>query len=241
MAEARATDLPVLDREIGAELARIEAAVEGGSTELGALGFWRIVARVKTDRILIDRHADTIGRIDATVFRAAVRPRFPVWLGNAVLLLVVVASGVLVGVAGAVPTPGWKSVCLVAAGIGWAIGLHCPTHWVFGWFVGIRFLAYTFGGPPPPRPGLKSDYATYLRADAGSRAWMHASGAIATKLAPFLALPFVPIVGAPWSAALVLLAIGVVQIVTDVRLSTATSDWKRFSRERRVARKLAST
>jgi hypothetical protein len=239
MAEARASDLPVLDREIGAELARIEDEVDAGRTDLGALGFWRIVARVKLDRILIDRHADAIGRIDGTAFRAAVRPRFPVWLGNAALLTAVVVSGVLVGVAGAVSDPVWKGVWIVAAGLGWAIGLHCPTHWVVGWFVGIRFLAYTFGGPPPPRPGLKSDYATYLRADAGSRAWMHASGAIATKVAPFLALVFVPVVDAPWWAAVVLLVIGVGQIATDVRFSTATSDWKRFARERRVARALA--
>lgn len=241
MAEARASDLPVLDREIGAELARIEAAVEAGQTDLRALGFWRIVARVKLDRILIDRHADRIGRIDAAAFRAAVRVRVPVWLGNTVLLLGVVASGALVGVAGAVTSSGWKGVWIVAAGLGWAICLHCPTHWVFGRFVGIRFVAYTFGGPPPPRPGLKSDYATYLRADPGSRAWMHASGAIATKLAPFLALVFVPIVDAPWWAAVALLVIGVGQIVTDVLFSTATSDWKRFARERRVVRRLAAS
>ena len=43
--------------------------------------------------------------------------------------------------------------------------------------VGIRWTDYFLGGPPPPRPGLKSDYGTYLRADPDSRAWMHASGA----------------------------------------------------------------
>jgi hypothetical protein len=236
MAEARASDLPVLDREIGAELARIEAAVGAGETDLRGLGFWRIVARVKIDRILIDRHADRIGRIDAAAFRPAVRPRFPVWLGNTVLLAGAAVSGVLIGVAGAVGSPGWKGVWIVAAGVGWAITLHGPTHWIFGWFVGVRFTDYFFGGPPPPRPGLKSDYATYLRADPGSRAWMHASGAIATKLAPFLALIFVRVVDAPWWAAVVLLAVGIGQILTDVRFSTASSDWKKFARERRVAR-----
>lgn len=236
MAEARASDLPVLDAEIGLELARIEASVEAGQTDLRALGFWRIVARVKTDRILVDRHADRIGRIDTAAFRRAVRLRFPVWPGNTVLLVGVVVSGVLVGVADAVTSPTWKGVWIVAAGIGWALCLHCPTHWIFGWFVGIRFTDYTFGGPPPPRPGLKSDYASYLRADPGSRAWMHASGAIATKLAPFLALIFVPVVGAPWWASVVLLVLGIGQIATDVRFSTATSDWRRFARERRVAR-----
>jgi hypothetical protein len=47
-------------------------------------------------------------------------------------------------------------------------------------------------------------------------------------------------VDAPWWAAVFLLVFGIGQIATDVRFSTATSDWKRFARERRVARALAS-
>ncbi len=39
---------------------------------------------------------------------------------------------------------------------------------------------------------------------------MHASGAIATKLAPFLALAFWPGSGAPWWSAAALIAIGVI-------------------------------
>ena len=54
------------------------------------------------------------------------------------------------------------------------------TGWWGAWS-SIRFTDYFVGGPPPPRPGLKTDYATYLRADPGSRAWLHASGAIATQ------------------------------------------------------------
>ena len=98
---------------------------------------------------------------------------------------------------------------LIAAGAIWTVAFHCPTHWLVGYLVSIRFTDYFVGGPPPPRPGLKSDYASYLRADPGSRAWMHASGAIATKLAPFLALAFWPGSGAPWWSAVALIAIGV--------------------------------
>ena len=83
---------------------------------------------------------------------------------------------------------------------------------------------------------MKSDYGTYLRADPDSRAWMHASGALATKLAPFLALAWWPASGAPWWAAAVLAALGVLQIVTDVALSTKSSDWKKFRREKAIAR-----
>ena len=76
---------------------------------------------------------------------------------------------------------------MIAAGAIWAISVHAPTHWLVGTIVGIRWTDYFLGGSLPPRPGLKSDYGSYLRADPDSRAWMHASGAIATKLAPFAA------------------------------------------------------
>ena len=45
---------------------------------------------------------------------------------------------------------------------------------------------------------------------------MHASGAVATKLAPFIVLAFAPAASAPgWSVA-ILVALGVFQIATDV-------------------------
>ncbi len=102
--------------------------------------------------------------------------------------------------------------------------------------IGIRWTDCFLGGPPPPRPGLKSDYGTYLRADPDSRAWMHASGAIATKLAPFVALAFWPASNAPWWAAVALGGLGILQIVTDVALSTKSSDWKKYLREKAIAR-----
>ena len=65
---------------------------------------------------------------------------------------------------------------------------------------------------------------------------MHASGALASKLAPFLALAWWPASGAPWWAAAALAALGVLQIVTDLTLSTKSSDWKKFRREKAIAR-----
>ncbi len=236
MAEAPASGPP----DLGAALDRIEAAVEGGNTDLRALGFWPIVARVKPDRVLVDRHADQIGRIDGMAFRARVRLRVPVWLGNTSLLI-----GVAIGLGAAIvarttaPT-GLAGTLLLAAGVIWSVAIHCPAHWVVGRLVTIRFTDYFLGGPPPPRPGLKTDYATYLRADPASRAWMHASGAIATKLAPFVALAFWPGSGAPWWSAAGLIALGLIQIATDFTLSVKVSDWKKFSRERAVARARAA-
>ena len=65
---------------------------------------------------------------------------------------------------------------------------------------------------------------------------MHASGALATKLAPFLALAFAPAARAPGWAVAILLGLGIFQIVTDVLFSTKASDWKKVRRELAVAR-----
>jgi hypothetical protein len=223
--------------DLEADLDRIEAAVDAGDLDLRAQGFWKVVARVKLDRVLIGRHADQIGRIDTKAFRAGVRLRVPVWVGNTILLLGVAAGGAALAFAFVWTTPVWKGLALVGAGLLWALALHSPTHWFVGWLVGIRWTDCFLGGPPPPRPGLKSDYGSYLRADPDSRAWMHASGAIVTKLAPFVALACWPASGAPGWAAVVLIVIGVAQIATDVLFSTTSSDWKKFAREKAVARR----
>ena len=225
---------------LGAELDRIEAAVDAGDTDLRRLGFWRVVGLIKRDDELIERHAEQVGRIDTKAFRARIGFRLPVGLGNGILLVVdrgrrdwpccvavredELADPTLAGVG-----------LLVAAGA-WAVGFHSPTHWLVGRLVGIRFTDYFLGGKPIPYPGLKTDYATYLRADPMGRVWMHASGAVATKLAPFLALAFAPAAGAPGWAVAALLALGAFQIVTDVVISTKRSDWKKVRRELAVAR-----
>lgn len=230
------TTTPKDREEIGAELDRIEAAVSAGNNDLSALGFWTLVKQVKLDRLLVDEHAEQIGRIDTTAFRAGVKLRVPVWVGNTVLLLGIAVGAVAVGAASVWQAPLWKGLALIAAGAIWSVSVHAPTHWLVGYLAGIRWTDCFLGGPPPPRPGLKSDYGTYLRADPDSRAWMHASGAIATKLAPFIALAFWPASNAPWWAAAALAGLGILQIVTDVALSTKSSDWKKYLREKAIAR-----
>jgi hypothetical protein len=65
---------------------------------------------------------------------------------------------------------------------------------------------------------------------------MHASGAIASKIGPFLALAFWPASGAPGWAAWAIAGYGLLIIGTDVFISTRKSDWKRYRREMRIAR-----
>jgi hypothetical protein len=219
-----------------ASFERIEAAVAAGETDLRRLGFWKLVAGVKRDRVLAEHWADIVGRIDRRAFETAVRFRLPVWLGNAVLAVGTLAGAFLVGFAVGTDQAVQAGIALVLAGGVWSVAWHDLAHWVVGRAVGIRFTCYFVGGPFPPRPGLKSDYATYLRTSPRSRAWMHASGAIATKLAPFVVLALWPASGAPWWAAVTLLALGLLQIVTDVLFSVRSSDWKKVRRELRVAR-----
>lgn len=218
------------------ELDRIEAEVSAGNTDLKALGFWRVVAAVKLDEAQIEAHADQIGRIDTAAFRAGVKLRVPVWVGNALLGAGIVAGGIATWIAYAAHGSVLKGVALLAAGGIWTVAFHSPAHWLVGRAIGIGFTDYFLGGPPPPRPGLKTEYGTYLRADPGRRAWFHASGALATKVAPFLALAFWPSTGAPGWSAVALVVLGIGQIVTDALFSVKTSDWKKFRRERAVAR-----
>jgi len=221
---------------IGAELDRIEIAVAAGERDLKALGFWRTVATVKRDRALIGAHAEQIGRIDTAAFRAAVSIRLPVWLGNLLLVTQGLAGVVALIVAGAVDDPTVVGFLAVGTGLVWTVAFHCPVHWLVGWLAGIRFTDYFLGAKLPRSPGLKIDYASYLRAEPAMRAWMHASGAIGTKLAPFLAIALSPRQTIPGWAVVVLAVIGVGQFVTDAVFSVKRSDWKRFLRERRIAR-----
>jgi hypothetical protein len=221
---------------VAGELERIERALEDGDADLRRLGFWRVVDTIRANPALADAVADDVGRIDRRAFEARVRPLFPVWLGNASLAAVVAGGAGAIAVARAAEGEMVPGIALVAAAGAWSVGLHDLAHWAVGSAVGIRFVAYFIGGPPPPRPGLKTDYASYLRSAPARRAAMHASGAVATKLAPFAVLAMARFTRAPaWSRRSVA-AIGVVQIVTDVLFSTRSSDWKRFRREMRAAR-----
>jgi hypothetical protein len=226
---------------------RIEREVEGGRTDLAELGFWRLVRRVKVEPRLAEHWAAQIGRIDDRAFRRRIRFRVPVWVGNTLLLAGTAVLIAAVPWSLAVARGDHESVLAgllaVAAAGGLIVTLHDPAHWVVGRLGGIRFSAYFLDGPTRIQPGLKIEYASYLRASPVARAWMHAAGAIASKVAPFVvfAALYLPHRAAgydllPSWALWAILAIGVVQLITDVTFSTRKSDWKKVRRELRVAR-----
>jgi hypothetical protein len=229
--------------------ARIEEQVSAGNTDLSSLGFWRLVQRVKLEPRLSIHWAEEAGRIDRKAFERVIHPRFPVWLGNGVLM---VASGALISLIpvslavarrSTTPEPFLAGLLALSAGAGLGAALHDLAHWLVGRLVGIRFLAYFLDGPLRIQPGIKIDYRSYLKASPGARVWTHASGALITKVAPFAVFTalYVPHRAAgydllpSWSL-WVILAVGVGQIITDVLFSTRHSDWKKVRREARIGR-----
>ncbi len=206
----------------------------GDAPDLRARGFWRAVAAVKRDPVLVDMCADRIAAIDRDAFRRSVPLRAPAWIGAVALITGALLGLALLTLAPAFPHPWLDLVVLVGFG---ALDLttHGLAHLTVASLVGIAFTHWFVVLPAKPQPGLKIDYATYLRTPAAARAWMHASGAIATKLTPFLVLPYALAVGAAWWTVAILVGIGAVQIATDLVFSLRASDWKKFRREMRLA------
>ena len=223
------------------EFARIEAAVAEGDTDLAGLGFWRLLSKVKRDPVLSSHWADAAGRIDQVAFESRVRLRLPIWFGNTVLVGATAAGVAAVIIAVQTTSPTVAGLALVFAAADWSASVHGLAHWLVGRAARIRFTSYFFDRLIPPTPGVKTDYATYLRASPGARAWMHASGAIASKIAPLVALAFWPATVAPVWAALVIAAYTLVLIVIDVVYSVRYSDWKKVRRELRVAHARAAS
>jgi hypothetical protein len=224
--------------EIEAALDAAEAAVTSGPpVDLTDSGYWKVVASVKRDPVLADRYADRIGAIDDGWFRSAAPLLLPMWLGTALAVAGSVVSLVLVGLAYALGDP-WNGLTFLAGTVGLLVATHGLGHLGVGAAVGIRFTGW-FAFFRRPQPGVKTDYATYLRTPAQQRAWMHAGGAIVTKAIPFLLIPSAVVAGVPWWTLGVLLAIGIGQLVTDALWSTRSSDWSKYRREMAIAKENA--
>ena len=200
--------------------------------------FWTAVSAVKRDPDLIERHASQIAEIDRLLFeqwKPLIRVEMPV--GNTVAIAGTLAGLGLVAAGYYVADP-WNGLAILA-GTGVLLGTtHGLGHILTGAAVGIRFIAWFVAGVRAPQPGVKTDKASYLRTPPRSRAWMHASGAIVTKLVPFLMLGPALVADVPAWTWVILLIIGFGQFATDAIWSTKTSDWMRYRREMRIADEL---
>ena len=200
---------------------------EGGG--LGRTGFWKLVSAMKRDPAL-DRFVEDVAEIDQEAFRNWAFLTVPLALGTSLMVFGTVVGLALVTLAYQVEGV-WSGVwILVGTGV-LLVTTHGLAHLVVGTAVGIKFTYWFIGKISQPQPGVKTDYATYLRTPARSRAWMHAAGATATKLIPFLMVGAALAAGVPAWATWALVAGGVLALVTDVLWSTKASDWKKFQRE----------
>ncbi|HEY4606507.1 MAG TPA: hypothetical protein VIH55_02575 [Acidimicrobiia bacterium] len=210
-------------------LTAAETAVASGAA-IAPTGFWKAVSAVKRDHELIEVFADRIGRIDRAALKTWALVTVPLWVGNLLMIGGTLIGLVLVAWAYSLEGAGAGIMFLVGFGIV-LVTTHGLSHLVVGAVMGMRFTHWFIAGLTRPQPGVKVDYATYLRTPAPSRAWMHAAGAIMTKILPFAFL------GAAFAAEMqawvvvVLVLVGLGQIVTDLRWSTRASDWKKFRRE----------
>jgi hypothetical protein len=214
-------------------LVEAEAALDAGRG-LSGTGFWSAVSVVKRSPELVERYADRIAVIDARAHRSWALLVLPLWLGTTLALVATLGGLALV----------WWAYELsqLAAVLSFFAGLavilvatHGLAHLAVGMAMGMRFSCWFVGKIQQPQPGVKVDYATYLRAPAMRRAWMHASGAITTKLIPFLLIGAAIAAGLPTWVVWVVVAIGVGAVTTDVAWSTKKSDWKKFRREKGFA------
>ncbi len=207
-----------------------ERALDRGEG-LAGTGFWKAVGAVKSDPGLAERHASRIAGIDRRAFLRWALLAVGARAGTAVMTLGTLLGVALVVWAHSLSDP-WNGLVLVAAGGGLLVATtHGLGHLIVGRLGGMRFTHWFVGSLLRPQPGVKVDYATYLRAHPRARAWMHASGAIVTKVVPFALMPLAWSGGFPPWAGWLLLAQGVLQIVTDAVWSVNTSDWKKFRRE----------
>lgn len=212
--------------------AALDAAEASGGDPAGT-GFWAAVAAVKRDRLLVESYADRIGAIDEHWFRSVVPLVLPMWLGTVLALLGSIAGLILIGVAYGVSEP-WNGIWFLLGTLGLIVATHGLGHLAVGTVVGIRFTAW-FAFFRRPQPGVKTDYASYLRAPARHRAWMHAAGAVVSKAIPFLLVPSALIAGLPWWGVALLLVLAIGQLLTDALWSTRVSDWSKYRREMAIA------
>lgn len=217
------------ESQIETVLDAAERAVASGAP-IAPTGFWKAVAAVKRDTALVEPYADRIARIDRAALKGWALVTVPLWLGNVLMI-----GGTMIGlvlIAWAYSLEGNSAGIVFLLGFGIVlVTTHGLGHLVAGTLMGMRFTHWFIATIRQPQPGVKVDYSTYLRAPAPSRAWMHAAGAIVTKVLPFALLGAALAADVPTWTSVVLVAVGVGQIFTDVLWSTKESDWKKFRRE----------
>lgn len=224
-----------------ADVEQILAAAESRLADdpaagLAGTGFWSAVSQVKRDPELAAAYADRIAAVDREAFQRWAFLIIPVGAGTTLAVLGALLGLGLTALAYYADDP-WNGLSLLAGLGALLVSTHGLAHLATGRAAGIRFTHWFIGTPGRPQPGVKTDYASYLAAPARRRAWMHASGAIVTKIIPFALIPAAAAAATPgWTMWLLFLA-GAAGVFTDAVWSVRISDWKKFRREMSYARR----
>lgn len=219
----------VTSLSIAQALEKAEVAV-GDGRSLAGTGFWRAVAEVKAKPDLVDEYGERIARIDRQAFENWAFFTIGITPGTVLMLAGLIVGTFLIGLTYSME--GFAAVVIFYVGFGVIlVTTHGLGHLVVGAAVGIHFTHWFIGTIVRPQPGVKTDYESYLASPAASRARMHASGAVVTKLVPFALIGAAIAADLPTWAVWALPFIGVVTIISDVLWSTTASDWKKYRRE----------
>ncbi|HEX6946772.1 MAG TPA: hypothetical protein VF246_05440 [Acidimicrobiia bacterium] len=216
-------------------LAAAEERVAKGEP-LDGVGFRRVVRDAKRDRDLAERYGERISRIDQEAFRRWPWILIPVVPGTVLAVVALLVGLGLVAWSYLAMDAGNEilAVFVFFAGFGFLIATtHGLGHLMVGRLLGIRFTAWYVASWKRPQPGVKIEYASYLRSTPTRRAWMHAAGAVVTKIVPFALIGAARAADLPDGVTWALLALGVFMVLTDVLFSTKGADWAKVRRELR--------
>ena len=226
-----------MDREeIDRTLTAIEESFQSDpEAAIAGSGFWTAVNAAKRDSSLVDEFAGRIAAIDREAFERWALITIPLGIGTLVAVVGLALGLALVGLTYSTSAPGNGLLLLTGTFVTFT-AVHGLAHLIVGRIAGIRFTHWFVGELSQPAPGVKTDYASYLAASPKGRAWMHASGAIASKVVPFALIPAALIAGVPGWATASLIGLGFLFVATDALFSTKKSDWKKFTREMAIAK-----
>lgn len=216
---------------IDAALQRAEEAVARGEG-LAGTGFWPAVAAARRDPAVAGPHADRIAAVDRRAASTWALVRIPPRPGHALVAAGLVLGAAALAAAGGLDGSG-QAAALLGGGLLLLLSTHAPAHWIAGRLVGIAFTGYFVASLHDPFPGVKIDYATYLRASPRARALMHAAAPVVSKVVPFAVLGVAVAVDAAPAVRIVLLVVGIGQLAVDLAFSTRSGDWSKVLRELR--------
>lgn len=203
---------------------------EDPTANVAGTGFWKVVAAAKQDPKLVEEFGERIAALDRKGFERWAMVTLPLHIGTIVALIGTALGVALVGMAYSTDDP--ANGILLLAGMGaLLVASHGLAHLIVGRVAGIRFTHWFVAGIGRPQPGVKTDYASYLAAGARQRAWMHASGAIVSKIVPFALIPAALASGVPGWTTAVLVVVGISTLISDWVLLDKSGDWKKFKRE----------